>query len=123
MYFNIWSNENYTLKWVFLWFVLFLIIFIVVKIFIQAYKKYKIVSIKKKKKISIINIIKSDEPEEKKFNDTKDILWLDSSYKIEDFTGVKHKEILDLIQEKKYSIINNIIYNNIINNNDKNKYK
>ena len=118
MYFNIWNNENYILRWFFLWFLVFLIIFIVIKTFIQAYKKYKLNETIKKKKLAIIDIIKSQTDEEKKFHKLKDILGLNSSYKIENFIGVNNKEILDLIQEKKYSMINNMIYNKIINNNE-----
>ena len=118
MYFNMWNNENYILRWFFLWFLLFLIIFIVIKILIQAYRKYKLAYNKKREKLAIIDIIKSQTDEEKKFYQLKDILELNSSYKIENFIGINNKEILDLIKEKRYSVINNMIYNKIMNNND-----
>lgn len=118
MYFNIWSNENYILKWIFLLLLLFLIIFIIINILVQAYKKYKKNYNKKQEKKLIINIINSNKDEEEKFNKIKEILWLDSSYKLAIFLNVDNKEILDLIKEKKYSIINTMIYNHIINKYD-----
>ncbi len=116
MYFNIWSSENYILKWFFLLLLLVLIIFIIIKICIKAYRKYKITYQKKQDKVYIKDIIRSDDDEKVKFDKIKNILWLKSSYDIQKLIWVKNKEILDLIHEKKYSTINNMIYNKIINN-------
>lgn len=116
MYFNFWSGENYILKWFFLTLLLFIIIFIILKILIQAHKKYKITHNIKLRKNKIISIINSDTDEKTKFEQITRLLGLNSSYKIENFTKIKNEEILDLIKQKKYSTINNIIYNNIINN-------
>jgi len=116
MYFNFRDDTNYILKWFFILFIIFLIIFVTIKIFIQAYKKYKLSLIKKNQINNLIKIIKSNEDEEKKFYKIKEILLLNSSYSIEKFLGIKNKEILDLIKEKKYFTINNMIYYKITNN-------
>lgn len=118
MYFNLWSDENYFLKWICILTLLVLGLLITFKILIKAYDKYKTSYIERKKILNILDILNSQEDEKAKFNKVKDILWLNSSYLIENYIDVNHSEVLNLIKEEKYGLINKIIYNKLANNHD-----